>query len=198
MTRIKKQYDRLSILLKQEQRIFHTQDLAVLWGISNKNTLYRTINRYINKGVLYSLYKGLYSTLLPDQLNVQQLALKAIHGYGYLSCETVLSQEGLINQLSEDVNVVSHQSRRLLLNNTRVRTRQLTDKFLYHPAGIQEKNGVRIATPERAIADMLYLNPRFSFDAPVNWRAVQELQQEIGYPLTPQRYAYSSNGRHNP
>ena len=38
---------KIDVLLKQDQKVFHTQDLALLWGIINKNTLYTTIKRYL-------------------------------------------------------------------------------------------------------------------------------------------------------
>ena len=35
--------NKLNILLKHPQNLFHTKDLALLWGIKNTNTLYTTI-----------------------------------------------------------------------------------------------------------------------------------------------------------
>ncbi|MFB6306366.1 MAG: hypothetical protein ABEH43_05165 [Flavobacteriales bacterium] len=75
------------ILLKQEERLFHTNDLALLWGITNKNTLYTSIRRYIQRGILYRIHKGLYSTISPEQINKYYLMAKAIHNYCYLSTE---------------------------------------------------------------------------------------------------------------
>jgi hypothetical protein len=45
-----------------------------------------------------------------------------------------------------------------------------------------------MALPERAVADLLYYNPKAYFDAPLNWKKIQRIQKKIGYPLTPQHY----------
>ena len=54
---------RISELLQLDRKLYHTNDLAVLWGIANKHTLYMTITRYMDKGILFPIYKGLYSTI---------------------------------------------------------------------------------------------------------------------------------------
>jgi hypothetical protein len=46
-----------------DRKIYHTGDLAVLWDISNKNTLHTTISRYIRKGILFPIYKAVYATI---------------------------------------------------------------------------------------------------------------------------------------
>ena len=55
---------RISELIKLDHKIYHSNDLAILWGITNKNTLYTTIKRYVQKGVLTPIDRGLYSTIL--------------------------------------------------------------------------------------------------------------------------------------
>jgi len=42
---------RINELIKLDRKIFHSNDLAIAWGISNKNTLYTTIKRYVQKGI---------------------------------------------------------------------------------------------------------------------------------------------------
>jgi hypothetical protein len=48
---------------------------------------------------------------------------------------------------------------------------------------IKDQNGNYVATPERAVADMLYFNPHYHLDNPgaVDFKNVKLLQQEIGY-----------------
>lgn len=176
------------ILLKQPERIFHTQDLGVLWNISNKNTLYMTISRYMQRGVLSPIYKGMYSTLPLQQLDPWLVGIKALHSYAYISCETALAYYGYINASPSMITLVSDKSKQLTIGTSHYRSRQLKDAFLFHPAGVRMQNGVRIASPERAIADMLYFNPRFHFDKPINWTTILRLQKLIAYPRTPDRY----------
>lgn len=165
-------------------KMFHTQDLAVLWGITKKNTLYTTIKRYVQKGALYPIQKGFYGIVPAEQLDPYELGLKALHHYAYISCETVLQEQGVINQVIQEIMVVSAQSIRFALAGHSFRSRQLQDRYLYNTTGIERRGSLLIASQDRAIADMLYFNPRTHFDMDVNWRQVQIIQRQIGYPIT--------------
>jgi len=54
----------------------------------------------------------------------------------------------------------------------------------HHPAGIVHQNGVFTADTERAVADMLYFNPKYHFDVPesIDFDKVRLIQKEVGYP----------------
>jgi hypothetical protein len=43
--------------------------------------------------------------------------------------------------------------------------------------------GIFMASTERAVADMLYFNPKYHFDIPesINFDTVKSIQKEIGY-----------------
>lgn len=181
-----------NLLLKQPESVLHTQDIAVLWGMKKPATLYTTIGRYVKRGILTPLTKGMYTTVRPRELDPLLVGLKSLHGYGYVSCETVLFKEGVINQPPQEITLVGSGSRHWTISEHRFRSRKLKEAFLYHPIGIIEKNGIRFATRERAVADLLYFHPHAPLDAPVYWQRVQDIQRAIGYHLTPDRYASSS------
>ena len=180
---------RIALLSAQDEQIFHAADLANLWLIYNKNTLYTLLKRYTQAGILYRLYKGLYSLLPFQKLDPLLLGAKALHQFCYVSTETVLYREGYISQKPTAFTFLSAQSLKFKIGPHQFVSRQLSEKFLYQAAGIVEIQNVRMATPVRAIADMLYLNPHYHFDKRVNWKKIKSLQQKIGYPLTPNRYA---------
>jgi predicted transcriptional regulator of viral defense system len=175
---------RISGLIQQEQKLFHTNDLAVLWGIANKHTLYVTISRYMDKGILFPVYKGLYATIPIASLDPLAVGKAIAHRYTYLSTESVLSRAGVISQPVYDHTFVTDQSRRVMVGPWSFRYRQLKDESLYHPVGIVDHNGVFIATTERAVADMLYFNPKYHLDimGNVDLEKVQSIQEELGYP----------------
>lgn len=187
----------LTKLLQQKETIFHTQDLAIIWQITNKNTLYTTIKRYCQKKALFSLQKGMYSAIMPDKLDPLLLGVKSLHGFAYVSCETILVQEGYINQQIDEITLISNISSHYKINQYHYRSRKLKEQFLYNPTGIIEKNGVKMATLERAVADLLYFNAEISFDRQPNWNLIKKIQKEIGYPLTNIRYATTKKRRHN-
>ena len=175
---------RISELLQQDRKLYHTNDLAILWGIASKNTLYRTITRYIDKGILFPIYKGLYSTVPVSALNPLQLGQAILHRFTYLSTESVLAQAGVISPRVYDYTFVADQSKRVSMGQWSFRFRKLKEEYLHHPAGIIQNNDTFVASLERAVADMLYFNPHYHFDVPqsIDFNQVNALRKEIGYP----------------
>jgi len=175
---------RINELIKSDRDIYHTNDLAILWNISKKNTLYTTIKRYVQKGILIPIYKGLYSTVPVSELDPQELGRAIIHRYTYLTTESVLAQGGIISQATYAYTFVSSISKKVTVGDTSFRFRKLKDEYLYNPTGIVKKDGNLIATTERAVADMLYYNPKYHFDfsESIDFERVKQIQKEIGYP----------------
>ena len=175
---------RIIELNRVDRKVYHSNDLAILWNISNKNTLYTTIKRYVQKGVLIPIFKGLYSTVPVSELDPLELGRAIIHRYTYLTTESVLAQEGIISQATYVYTFVSNISKNETVGNFSYRFRKLKDEYLYNPTGILKKDGNFIATIERAIADMLYYDPKYHFDfsESINFEKVKQIQKEIGYP----------------
>lgn len=183
--------NRFAELARLGEVVFHTDDLANLWRITNKNTLYTAIKRYINQGLLFRIHKGFYAIKPVAQIDPLLVGLKALHGYGYVSTETILAEQGLIQQQVPAITLVARETRRFAIGAQEYYARKLADKFLYQSTGVVAgENGVRKATRERACADLLYFNRRAYFDAGhlVDWAKVRALQIELGYPVTPERY----------
>ncbi len=175
---------RINKLIKTDSNIYHTNDLAILWNMANKNTLYTTIKRYVKNGVLIPIYKGLYSTVPISQLDPLKLGKAVIHRYTYLTTESVLGQAGIISQATYAFTFVSSLSKKVKVGNYSFLFRKLKDGFLYNPTGIENKNGNFVATTERAVADLLYYNPKYHFDfsESIDFDKVKRMQKEIGYP----------------
>ena len=175
---------RISELQRLDRKIYHTNDLAILWKITNRHNLYMTITRYMDKGILFPIHKGLYATVPISALNPLDLGKAIIHRYTYLSTETVLSQAGVISQPVYEYTFVAGRSAHVTIGSWSFRYRQLKDEYLYNPAEVTDQNGTFIASVERAAADLLYYNPRYHFDIPegIDLEKVKSLQKEIGYP----------------
>jgi hypothetical protein len=137
----------------------------------------------VQRGVLISIYKGLYSSIPLSQLNPLDLGKAIIHRYTYLSTEWVLAQAGVIFQTTYQYTFVSDLPKKVTVDSISFLFRKLKDEYLYHPAGIEDQKGKYLATPERAVADMLYFNPRYHFDNPeaLDFDKVRVMQQAIGY-----------------
>lgn len=174
---------RISELIKLDRKLYHTNDLAILWGISNKNTLYTAIKRYVQKGILTPIFKGLYSTVPLSQLDPLELGVAVVHKYTYLSTESVLSQAGIIYQTIHKYTFVSSVSKKITAGGISFIYRKLKDEYLNNPSGIANQNGIFISSVERAVADILYFDPNYHFDVPdnIDWKKVNDIQKEVNY-----------------
>ncbi len=175
--------NKLDLLLKHPQNLFHTQDLALLWNIENKNTLHTTIKRYVQKGALIRIQKGFYSKVPIDQLNPVKLGMSFLHSFCYLSTESILTREGIISQSIPYITLISSKSKKFKIKGNTYLSRQMKDEFLFNEFGVEKKNNIKQATIERAVADLLYYNPNYHFDGPslINWEKVKEIQKKVGF-----------------
>lgn len=181
---------RIQQLAQKGEVLFHTKDLANLWQISHPNTLRVTLKRYVQSGLLNRIHRGFYSLVPLNQIDPLLLGAKAIHQFCYLSLQSVLYPAGYVSQPPSAHTFVSEKSKRFQMGDYKYIGRQLAPQFLYHPEGIEIIDAVQRATPERAIVDMLYFNPKVHFDKKIPWKKIRAIQQKIGYPLTPHRYLF--------
>ena len=161
--------------------IFHTDDLARIWKINQRRTLVITLKRYVDNGLLFRLYRGLYSLKPIAELDPLLVGAAAINNYSYVSCETVLAKHGVIFQDLNYFTFVSERSKRLTIEPYNYYCRQLKEDFLYNDYGVNKNNILNEASLERAVADILYFNPDYYFDnpAPINWKKVKEIQKNV-------------------
>lgn len=175
--------NKIKAIAASNEVLFRDADMAIMWGITNKNSLYTTIKRYVNNGILKRIKQGIYSIKDPNTINPDALGAKVLHEYCYVSTETVLARAGLIKQKISNITFISSSSKRFSIGSHSFSSRQLKDDFLYNSIGIYAKDGVNYASAERAVADLLYFNPRYHIDSSVNidWNKVKVIQKIIGY-----------------
>ncbi len=165
------------------QLIFHAKDLANIWGITKANTLHTTLKRYQAQGLLQRLHKGMYSLMPADTLPDELIGIKTLHGYCYVSTETILARAGLWQQILPAITLIGQKSRRIPVAGREFVCRRLADKYLYNTAGLDYVNGILTASVERAVADLLYYNPKAHIDGAdrIDWTAVKSMQKAVGY-----------------
>lgn len=183
--RINRTQKRFVQIARLGETIFHTTDLANLWDIRNPNTLYTTLKRYVKSGLIFRVQKGMYSLIPVDELDPILLGIKTVHKYAYISTETVLFREGIINQKPGSITIVSSLSMKFQVYKNLYISRQLKDRYLFNPEGIIKQGRVLTASVERAAVDLLYFNPKTYFDAAelINWERVNEIQKNVGYKM---------------
>jgi hypothetical protein len=64
------------------------------------------------------------------------------------------------------------------------RYHKLKEVYLHNPTGIISQNGIFLASIQRAVADVLYFNPKYHFDIPesIGFDKVRLIQEKVGYP----------------
>lgn len=173
--------NRFLSIAKLKGEVFHVSDLARIWKIDNRGTLLISLKRYVDSGLMHRLYRGLYSIKPVSALGPLLLGAQAINNYCYLSGETILAKHGIIFQQVNYFTFIGEKTRRLKIENYKYYCRQLKDKFLYNDIGIDKSGKFNFATLERAVADILYFNPKYHFDNPtaINWVEVKKIQKAV-------------------
>ena len=168
--------NKIKQLANSGEVFFRDSDLAALWKITNKNTLYTTIKRYVQTGVLERVKHGIYSLKGFDAAHSDALGAKIIHGFCYVSAETILEREGLLKPKVHRTTFVGASSKKFSVRDRSFSVRKMKDEFLYNTIGIYRTGGVNYASVPRAVADILYFNPRYYFDGgsrtAIDWKKV--------------------------
>ena len=82
--------------------------------------------------------------------------------------------------------MVSSKSLSFDIHGYRYKSRRLHDKYLYQGEGVVVREGVKVATPQRALADLLYFNPQIYLDdqGAIERLKVRSLQKRMGYRVS--------------
>jgi predicted transcriptional regulator of viral defense system len=165
----------LIVQLHQEHKtVFTVDDLRIVWQEPDSKKLKSKIHYYTDSGQLIRLSKGVYA--LDGEYNTYELAT-SIYTPSYISFETVLRSEGLIFQHYTGLFVATYLSREVEVKNQKLMYRKIKQEVLVNPEGIIQKEGYAIASRERALLDMLYVDPNFYFDnlSGIHWQDCHRL-----------------------
>ena len=173
----------IASLIKLGKTVFLLEELQKIFKIPTKKGLESFLYRAKKTNNLLNPFQGLWA--LPNY-NPFELASK-IKNMSYISLETVLFKEGIIFQYYGDsVTSVSNDSRNYTIDKREYRYAKIKSDILNNPIGIRDGKGYRIATPERALCDLVYLNPRTTLDHP---EGINKRRLELILPIYPQSTA---------
>lgn len=154
MTKIEK-------LLLSKRAVFSVNDLAVLWNMSERKKLWESIKYYLRIGKLIRVYSGTY--ILNQDYSELELAVK-LFSPAYISFHTALGIYGINFQHYQSVHAMALASKKIKIDNQVFVYHQLQDDIFFNEVGIIKESSYRLASPERAICDSLYLIPSMTFD----------------------------------
>jgi len=165
---------KITSLLKTKKTVFKIDDFYQILWLENKFSLRNLITRRNKKWLLKNVFYWVWC--LPNY-NKYELA-NILQRPSYISLETVLYQEWVIFQnYSSTISSVWLKTRDIKLWDITYSYKTIKKETFYDQLWIVYKDNYAIATVERALCDMLYLNPSYYFDnlRSINWEKVFEI-----------------------
>ena len=134
---------------------FSLPDLKKFYPASRENLLV-LLSVWTKKNLIYHLGRGFYSFNL-SQVDYLSLA-NALDPGSYISFEYALSYHNLIDQVPSVITCATKKrSRKIKMSNWTFEFTRLKNDLFF---GYDLKNKIYLATPEKALADLLYLLAR--------------------------------------
>lgn len=160
-------------LMESPRTAFSTKTIALMLDEERDGSLTKRLNYYVKKGLLANPRKGIYTKA---NYNPEELA-GLVFVPSYISLEYVLQKAGIVFQYDSAITSVSYLSREIEMCGQTFRYKQIKDSILYRLEGIERRDNINIALPERALLDMMYLNSECYFDNlnPISKKRIMEL-----------------------
>ena len=167
---------KLNDLLSTNKTVFTLDDLSVIWGQDKRSNTSQSAKEYAKAGELIRLRRGLY-TLPKAKPTPAEIAGKLVTP-SYLTGETVLKKTGLSFQIDNRITSVALVSRKIELSGTVYTYYKFNEDIFFNPFGLINEDGMTVASRERAIADLIYLNGGgYPFEdlTGINWQDLKEI-----------------------
>lgn len=168
-----KKKDYLSIILRSKKTVFSFKDIVLLWGDSGSATKTR-INYYVKNGDLHHIRRGFYAK--DENYDRREFATK-IYTPAYVGLETILGQSGINFQYYDKIFAVSYLTREIECDGQKYSFKKIKNSILTNQTGLENKGEYFVASKERSILDILYLNNDYYFDnlSSVDWDKIFEI-----------------------
>lgn len=168
---------RISLLqgiLESPRTVFTVQSLMMQTACNDSGRLTKSLHYYANEGKVRNPRRGIYTK---QKYNVEEMACSLFRP-SYISLEYVLQRAGVVFQWDETVTCVSYLSRTAEVDGKQFQYRKIAPELWIGMEGIEQRDNIAIATPERAFLDMMYLsagNCYFDNLHPLSIKAVRDL-----------------------
>jgi len=145
---------RLKILSNLGKTVFTLKNLQNLWG-SNLYTTKIIAKRMVDKKLITRIERGYYA--LDEKFTLYELA-NLIISPSYVSLNSSLFHHGISFQVSNIITSVSLLSYQRKVREMTFKYYAMKDSLFFNLEGINYKDNLAIARPERAILDCFYFN----------------------------------------
>jgi predicted transcriptional regulator of viral defense system len=146
-------------LLKKLQKInkpfFTIADLEKITSLP-RNSLYVALRRWEAGGVIERVTQGIYIPM-GGNVSLENIAAQ-LYIPNYLSFESALARYGILNLIPYTLTfATARKTKNYTLQNKEIEFRQISPKLFF---GFEMKNGIYIASPEKALLDEVYFSVR--------------------------------------
>ena len=176
----------LETILRSRKTVFTLQSLMMLTECSDTKKLTKSLHYYSKGGKLLNPRKGVYTKLKYDE---REMACSLFRP-SYISLEYVLGRAGVVFQWDDTVTSVSYLSREVDVDGKTYRFRKINPEIWVGMEGIEQRDGVAMATPEKAFLDTVYLsagNCYFDNLRPLSVKKINELLPFFNSPTLNER-----------
>ena len=158
-----------------------------------RESISRSLRYYVAKGLILSPRNGIYTKIKYNEQEMACVLLKP----SYISLEYVLSRAGVTFQYSSEITCISYQTRTLKVDGKAYVFRKINPMIWVNMLGIEQRDNIAIATPERAFLDMMYLSAgQCYFDnlQPLNKNLIRQILPVYNSPTLTKRVEALLNG----
>ena len=141
--------------LKKINKLYYT--IADLLTITNysENSLYVILNRLVKQGELIRITSGIY--ILPERYGEIERIANTLYFPSYLSFDTALAKFGVISQLPYTLMFATTlKTKTIKLSDYKAEYKKLKKELFF--GYTINKEGLLIATPEKALFDIYYIS----------------------------------------
>ena len=154
---------KITTIIKTKKTVFYYEDLHKIFSSLSKKALDQFLFRAKKKWSLLNPSRGIWT--LPVYNNNELACM--LKKNSYISLESVLYDAGAIFQAYFNTTTcVATQTATFIVNNKQFSYKKIKDNLFKNKLGIKDYDDYRIAMPERALCDYIYLYPKASLDNP--------------------------------
>lgn len=150
----------IAVIYQAAGTVFSLSELSILLEENNFDNLKAKANYYVKKKLLLNVRRGIYAK---ENYDPYELAVK-IYPPAYIGFETVLFNQGMVFQYDRTITIASYLSREIQVREYTLKFRKLKESILTSPEGLDFTPVYTIAQKERALLDLLYINPLYYVD----------------------------------
>ncbi len=168
------QINLLQEVLNSPRTVFTVQSLLMLSGLDESKRITKSLHYYTKDGKILNPRRGVYTKQKYDE---QEMACSLFRP-SYISLEYVLQRAGVVFQWDDSITCISYLSRTVEVDDKRYVYRKINPELWIGMEGIEQRDNIAVAIPERAFLDMMYLsagNCYFDNLRPLSARKIREL-----------------------